>query len=157
MTQSGFNVGQLSGENFSHAEGSIGSLHFSSIAGSRNSDSYQASVGTVSANDANLTDVLGAIDFRYKCICASHIGRQTTYKANLEEITASGLKGDTFGASVNSATFSGAQLAGAGTDEMRANLADGQVNNFSMQGAPSKPQRLRMVLQVWSVIMGMFD
>ena len=54
LAQSGFSVGELAGENLSHTEGSIGTLSLSEINGSRNNNSYQASIGTVSGNDANL-------------------------------------------------------------------------------------------------------
>ena len=57
-----------------------------------------------------------------------------TYNANLDQLSAIGIKGDTFGATVDSAMFSGAQVSGVGSEEMHAHLASGQINNFAMQG-----------------------
>lgn len=135
MTQSGFNVGQLSGKDFSHADGSIGDMTLSSIAGNRIDNNYQASIGTVSANNANLTGVIGAQSISgSNASVQATVGNQTTYSANLEELSASGIKDDTFGARADSATFKGANVSGVDTNEVHAQLDSGQVNNFAMQG-----------------------
>jgi hypothetical protein len=135
LTQSGFNIERVSGQDMSHAEGSLGSLELTDVNGSRNNNSYQASLGTVSATNGDLKK-LGSVESIYgsNASVGATLGNQTTYNANLETLSAQGVKGHTFGTTIDSATFNGAEFSGVDTNEMHAKLASGHVNNFAMQG-----------------------
>ena len=136
LTQSGFNVGQLSGSNLSHEFGTLGNMSLTDIQGSRNNNAYQASLGTISGANADLKDIGGAQSIvGSNASVQATLGDQTTYSANLDTLSATGMKGHTFGTTIDSASFSGASFSGVDTDEMRANLDSGEINNFAMQGA----------------------
>ena len=94
----------------------------------------KASIATVSANDAALRDRWSSIYIWDHASVSANIGEQTTYNAEPRPTICSRNKGILFGATVDSAMFSGAQVSGVGSNEMHANLASGQINNFAMQG-----------------------
>ena len=90
LTQSGFNVAEVAGDNLTHEQGNIGNVSLSDISGSRNNNSYQASIATVSANDANLRDLVGAQSiYGTNASVSANIGEQTTYNANLDQFICS--------------------------------------------------------------------
>ena len=136
LTQSGFSVGNVSGSNIGHDAGSIGTLSINDIQGNRNNDSYDASVGSVTANDANVNGLasIGTISGTNASVQAT-LGEQNEYAANLDRLSLSDVTGDTFGTTVGNATFSGAEISGTDTTSLHARLASGEVNDFAMQGA----------------------
>ncbi len=135
LSQSGFSVGQVSGQNLSHEAGQIGNLSVNDIRGSRNQDTYNASVASMSANNATAHGFasVGNITGTNASVQAT-LGKDTEYSADLESLSVSDATEHTFGATIGKADFKGAKVSGTNTHELHTALDSGSVQNFAMQG-----------------------
>lgn len=135
FTQSGFMIDNVSGTNLQHNVGSIDDLSLNEIRGSRNNNVYDASLGSVSAKNADITDLVSAQSISgSNASVQATIGDDVSYQAGLDSLSARNIKGATFGTQIGEANISGAQVSGVNTTKMNASLASGEVNDFALQG-----------------------